>query len=260
MMRQIRTLSIPFSPRSSRISDAMMKTIRGSLSAVLGFAVAVFGALLAWAAHFPWSLVGLVGLVTGLGYAAMMWLLARFSRKKEAADVTPLLARAQSAFDEINDLSAKSPSLDVSSVRATASGVMADFKKGVDLVSLIDSALTRIDLKALESDRLLIEAQMRSLGSPSDTLSSSKAQVDAQLEVYKRLSRMRSEHLQRLHSLVIGLDGIVAQIAELSALSSATGKVDLTEHGLSDTSASLDSLRKGFAESASETERLLGNL
>ncbi|MEP6697423.1 MAG: hypothetical protein ABJA34_11180 [Pseudonocardiales bacterium] len=82
--------------------------------------------------------------------------------------------------------------------------------------------------------------------------------IEQQLEVASRLDEARNILLAKMQSTVIGLEGLVARLAEVLALSATTGGIDTAHGQISDLNSELDGLRSGLAETEEISRRALG--
>jgi hypothetical protein len=72
--------------------------------------------------------------------------------------------------------------------------------------------------------------------------------VGDQLDVARRLTDARETLLARMQSAVLGLEGLVARMAELLALHATTAGGTLTATRVAELTSDLDGMRAGLAE------------
>jgi hypothetical protein len=162
---------------------------------------------------------------------------------------------------------------DVDDEAAAAAG---DLARLAGQVTLIDQASSRINVGRLREEYARIQASLRDApgasggragpansrsasggraGSPNAAGGDLRAEreralraVGDQLEVVGRLSEARESLLARMQSAVLGLEGLVARMAELLALHATTGGGSLTEARLAELTGDLEGMRAGLAE------------
>jgi len=127
-------------------------------------------------------------------------------------------------------------------------------------VTSVEGALHRIDIPALQTERRRLAAAR---SEPSAELmraeqERSLAAIEEQLGVAARLSDARNVLLAKMESTSIGLEGLVARLAEVLALSATAGGVDTVHGQISDLTSELDGLRTGLAETEAISRQALG--
>ncbi|PZS27481.1 MAG: hypothetical protein DLM59_16405, partial [Pseudonocardiales bacterium] len=122
----------------------------------------------------------------------------------------------------------------------------------------VEDAQHRIDVPRLVADRARIVA----VGSSSEQLQAEQQRsldaIEQQLEVASRLDEARNILLAKMQSTVIGLEGLVARLAEVLALSATAGGIDTAHGQISDLNGELDGLRSGLAETEEISRKALG--
>jgi hypothetical protein len=83
--------------------------------------------------------------------------------------------------------------------------------------------------------------------------------VADQLDVARRLAEVRETLLARMHSAVLGLEGLVARMAELLALHATTAGGSLTATRLAELTSDLEGMRAGLAEAEQVSRTALGD-
>lgn len=141
-----------------------------------------------------------------------------------------------------------------------AATVLDALRRLASQVSSVESALHRINVPALQAEyRRLAAAQ----GEPSveqmrAEQARSLAAVTEQLAVANRLRDARDVLLAKMESTAIGLEGLVARLAEVLALSATAGGVDTAHSQISELTSDLDGLRTGLAETEAISRQALG--
>jgi hypothetical protein len=126
-------------------------------------------------------------------------------------------------------------------------------------VTSVERALARVEGPSLE-----LEAQrLAELASRAPTpelrleVERSVRSVRDRIEVRDRLRSARETLLARMQSVTLGLEGLVARLAEVLALAETTGGSDDAARDLTDIAGELDGLRAGLAESEAVSRRVL---
>jgi hypothetical protein len=83
--------------------------------------------------------------------------------------------------------------------------------------------------------------------------------VRDRIEVRDRLRGARDTLLARMQSVTLGLEGLVARLAEVLAMAATTGGTDDAARDLAGIAAELDGLRSGLAESEAVSRRVLAS-
>lgn len=147
----------------------------------------------------------------------------------------------------------------VGDVDDEAAVVVGALRRLADQVTAVEDALAQIDVPRLwaESRRLGtgeagLPAQLRAEHERS------RAAIHEQLDVAARLTEARATLLAKMQSTVIGLEGLVARLAEVLALSTSAGGVDTAQGQIGELTNELDGLRSGLAETEAISRQALG--
>ncbi|TLP61966.1 hypothetical protein [Microbispora triticiradicis] len=125
--------------------------------------------------------------------------------------------------------------------------------------SVTGSALARFDPRFLDQERArLTQARRTARQEVAGELDRSIAALDAQREVYGRLSGARERVLARLESGAISLEGLVARAVEISAMTATSGGADGGGQALHDLTTELELTRQSLHEVEEATRRDLG--
>lgn len=148
----------------------------------------------------------------------------------------------------------------VGDVDDEAATVLDALRRLAAQVTSVEGALYRIDVPSLQRENTRLSA---SRAEPSVELmraeqERSLAAVTEQLDVANRLSDARNLLLAKMESTAIGLEGLVARLAEVLALSATAGGVDTAHGQISELTSELDGLRTGLAETEAISRRALG--
>jgi hypothetical protein len=182
-------------------------------------------------------------------------------RKGSPADVW--LRRAERA---VRTLHAQTESPREAALRAQVGDVDDEAATVVDAmrrlaaqVTAVEDAMNQIDIPRLLAERERLTSQA---GGPSPELRAeherSLAAIEEQLAVARRLDQARQTLLAKMQSTVIGLEGLIARLAEVLALSTTTGGVDTATGQIAQLGSELDGLRAGLAETEAISRQALG--
>jgi hypothetical protein len=128
-------------------------------------------------------------------------------------------------------------------------------------VTAVERALARVDAPGLDAEEAQLRASARGAPTPElrEQVERSAAAVADRRQVRDRLRAARDTLLARMQSTTLGLEGLVARLAEVQALASSTGTSDTTAADLDAIAAELDGLRAGLAESEAVSRRVLAS-
>jgi hypothetical protein len=164
------------------------------------------------------------------------------------------LRRAEAAVDTLHKQteSPPDPALrdQICDVDDEAAAALTDLRRFAGQVTLIDQTMANVPADRLRREHAAIERELSGL--PAGTLRAererARAAVGDQLAVAGRLAEAREMLLARLQSAVLGLEGLVARMAELLALHATTGSGSLTAARVSELTGDLEGMRAGLAE------------
>jgi hypothetical protein len=223
-----------------------------------GLLLAATSAGVAWAVQLP------VVASAGVGVAVLaVWAgVAAATREKEPAprearvlDVVPgsaeddWLRRASAAAEGFASLSgslAAGPLADrVADMEPVVQETLSTLRRLAGRASATGQALSRVDLDAVAHERRRLQRELRT-ASP---------EVRGDLDVHARLSGARDKLLAQLQSGALGLDSLVARVAELTA---ATTDVAVDTGAVRELSDQLEGIRQGVLETEQATRKSLG--
>ncbi|QXV60495.1 hypothetical protein [Amycolatopsis sp. TNS106] len=170
------------------------------------------------------------------------------------------LRRAEAAADGFRSISA---SLDAGPLADRVADMEPVVRETVDTLrrlaartSATAKALARVDLGAVSAEKARLRKDLKAADDDirGDLIQSLEA-VQAQEDVHARLSSAQRKLLAQLRSGALGLDGLVARAAELSA---ATGDSLLDTTTIGELSEQLEGIRRGVVETEEATRRSLG--
>jgi hypothetical protein len=231
------------------------------------------------------ALVGLpVGVPVGLGIAATVYavrvglgaLVDRRAQPASGADFrlpTPprgsdaerWLRRAEAAVGMLRRQTESPRDLtlrdQIGDVDDEAAGALADLRRFAGQVTLLEQTIASIPVDRLGQEYGSIEHGLRGL--PPGPLREERERglraVADQLDVARRLAEVRETLLARMHSAVLGLEGLVARMAELLALHATTAGGSLTATRLAELTSDLEGMRAGLAEAEQVSRTALGD-
>lgn len=227
-----------------------------------------------------WALVGgPVGVALGvgvgaavLGVKAVTGLLVerrparpapQLPRPPRGSAAASWLGRAEQAVRSLDELalpSAPGPTGDaVRSAAAEAGDTLADLARVAAQVTAVEGALGRVDGPGLEQQAVQLDraAQQAATAPMRAELARSAAAVRDRLQVRARLVETRETLLARMQAVALGLEGLVARLAEVLALSATAGGVDTGADQVAELALELDGLRAGLAETEALSRRAL---
>jgi hypothetical protein len=170
------------------------------------------------------------------------------------------LRRAEGAADGFGSLSESldaGPLADrVADMEPVVQETLATLRRLAGRASATGKALSRVDLETVTRERRRLE---QSMGSAREEvrgdLEQALSAVQAQEDVHARLSGARDKLLAQLQSGALGLDSLVARVAELTA---ATTDVAVDTGAVRELSDQLEGIRQGVLETEQATRKSLG--
>ncbi|MEO6713623.1 MAG: hypothetical protein ABIM89_09370 [Mycobacteriales bacterium] len=141
-----------------------------------------------------------------------------------------------------------------------AATTLGDMRRLAGQTSAVTSAMWRVDIKRLEREEQQLVHTRESAHAPDvrSEVDRSLVAVRGQLDVHRRLFDTAAAMLARMQSGALGLESLVARIAELVALADASpGGIDRVQQ-IDELAADLEGLRLGLAETAELSRRVLG--
>ena len=170
------------------------------------------------------------------------------------------LRRAEGAADGFGSLSESldaGPLADrVADMEPVVQETLATLRRLAGRASATGKALSRVDLETVTRERRRLE---QSMGSAREEvrgdLEQALSAVQAQEDVHARLSGARDKLLAQLQSGALGLDSLVARVAELTA---ATTDVAVDTGAVRELSDQLEGIRQGVLEPEQATRKSLG--
>jgi hypothetical protein len=173
------------------------------------------------------------------------------------------LRRAERAVRTLRDQTAAAPVAmggQVADVGEDAARTLQELRRVAAQVAAVEDAAGRLDVTRLQAERTrLVQAVFgESEGSARKERERAAAAVADQLAAYGRMQTVRDELVARMEATALGLDGLVARLAEVLALAATAGGVDTTADRISELTGSLDGLRAGLVETEALSRQVLG--
>lgn len=164
------------------------------------------------------------------------------------------LQRAEAAVRALDDLAgtARRGSLSVSigaAVQEAGDTLTALARLGAQATA-VESALARVDDPGLDTEAARLAEAARRSAPPGvqQEVARSAAAVADRLAVRDRLRGARAQLLARMQAVALGLEGLVARLAEVLALAETTGGLEDTAGEVADLAVELEGLRAGLEE------------
>jgi hypothetical protein len=234
-----------------------------------GLLFAATSAGVAWAVQLPLVAalgVGVAVLAARAGVAVATREREPEQRAARVLDVTPgspeagWLQRAEHAADGFVSLSGSldpGPLADrVADMEPVVHETLSTLRRLAGRASATGKALSRVDLDAVARERRRLNGELWTAREEvRGDLEQALTAVQAQADVHARLSGARDKLLARLQSGALGLDSLVARVAELTA---ATTDVTVETSAVRELSDQLEGIRQGVLETEQATRRSLG--
>ncbi|MGZ6826734.1 MAG: hypothetical protein ACXVGH_08060 [Mycobacteriales bacterium] len=235
-----------------------------------GLLVAGVAGGVAWAALGPVALgVGVGAAVYGVKVAAGALLggpdeppLAKPARPPYGSPAGTWLKRAETAVRALDDL-ARGPDLTPADVATThaveeADAVLETMRRLGGQSVAVGKALAQADSPGLDEEATRLRAL--SDAAPDDAVARQSADAVAdRVAVRDRLRTAQAGLEARLQSSALGLEGLVARVAELRATSAAAGQLDASAADLAALTAEVEGLRVGLSDVEQAARKALGS-
>lgn len=170
-----------------------------------------------------------------------------------------LYERAREAADELGEIAQGQPAgpvqVQAADVHARAVDTLVEISRLAGQTVVLARALGRVDVEQVRRDQAHLEAARAAEGADPASDAALEA-VRSQLAVAARLEGAWRETHARLRAAALGLESLVASLAEVVALASVSGEgpTGTRIRGLADT---LDGLRQGLVEAEQASRRAL---
>lgn len=238
------------------------------------YILAGLGGGVAWAVGIPLVAAAGVGLAVGAVRAGIGAALGSPDGQRVEALDPPVtdrspeqgwLSRGISAVEAFRDLALSLPEGLASSrsvsIASQADETLAGMRRLAGQASVTTKASERLHVPSLQAEQERLRFQIGNATDPDigEELERSLGSIDEQIGIAQRLERSRATLLARLESSALGLESLVAQLAEILALSDgATSPVEGAKQ-LEALADDLEGLRAGLAEAEQLSRRALSD-
>ena len=170
-------------------------------------------------------------------------------------DARELYERARAAADELGEIARSQPTgpvqVQAADVHGRAVDTLEEIARLAGQTVVLARALGRVDVEQARRDRAHLKQESRTPASEA-----ALEAVESQLAVFGRLESAWQETHARLRAAALGLESLVASLAEVVALASTSGEgpTGTRIRGLAE---SLDGLRQGLVEAEQASRRAL---
>lgn len=211
--------------------------------------------------------VALGGYAVGTGVKALT---ARAGREEASprtelppagSDARNLYERARAAADELGEIAVGQPAgpvqLQAADVHRRAVETLAEIAHLAGQTVVLGRALARVDVDQVRRDQAQLERVLSAEGASAASDAAREA-VDSQLAVAARLESAWRETHSRLRAAALGLESLVASLAEVVAMATVSGEGETGSRirALADV---LTGLREGLVEAEQTSRRALSS-
>jgi len=163
------------------------------------------------------------------------------------------LRRAEAAVRSLDDLRGSAGPAARSTVASTvqeAREVLDALERLGSQAAAVDGALARVDGPGLDAEAAHLRELARRPAPPGvqAEVARSAAAVADRIAVRDRLQAAQASVLARMQAVALGLEGLVARLAEVLALAATTGHLDDAAGSVAEVAGELEGLRAGLAE------------
>jgi hypothetical protein len=173
------------------------------------------------------------------------------------------LRRAEKAVRTLHDQTESPPDAatreHVGDVDDQAAETLTDLRRLAAQVAAVESAAARIDIARLHIEEQRLAAAVAAAADPALRAECERAirSVTDQIQVYGRLVTARDTLVAKMQATAIGLEGLIARLAEVLALAATAGGVDTTAQRIADLAGDLDGMQAGLRETEALSQRVL---
>jgi hypothetical protein len=172
--------------------------------------------------------------------------------------------RAQNAARSLRDVAAGARPGPIAErldqVVKESAGTIDDLRRLAGQASAVTAAMWRVDVPTLQRELKALQRSRNNAASPKIQLEIDRAilGMQGQLDVHERLYDVASSLLARMQSGTVGLESLVARVAELVAIADASPSAVTGVAELDELASELEALRLGLAETEELSRRALG--
>ncbi len=201
------------------------------------------------------------GVLLGEGAGRTTSAPVRLPRPPDGTAAAFWLARAERAVQQLDDMATGTPlsATDLATARAAAEAdaVLQTMRRLGGQTVAVAGALNRADGVDLEGEVARLRAAAERSPADSPARRSADAVAD-RLAVRDRLRATQQQLADRLQSSALGLEGLVARVAEVRATAAAVGQLDPSPADLASLTSEVEGLRQGLQDAEQATRRALG--
>ena len=171
--------------------------------------------------------------------------------------------RAQETFEDIARSASDGPIAErVRAFGAETDDSLGSLQRLAGQASAVRLALARIDLRRLHYERDRLLAAQRGTSDPQLLAERGRSltAVEGQLQAYSRLSSALTTLIARLESGALGIEGLVARLAEVVALTETSASTVDGVTQVDELAAELEGLRAGLVEAEGISSRAIEGL
>ena len=240
-----------------------------------GWLVAATGGGLAWAiaGNEPIAIPAAVGVAAiALAVKSVTGALVG-SKERDDDDLLPVrrgspeeswLRRAEQATRSLRDIVSSArpgPVADrLDAVARESADTIDDLRRLAGQASAVTAAMWRVDVPLLQRELKQLHSSRNNAATPQIQLEIDRSilAMQGQLDVHQRMYDAASALLARMQSGTVGLESLVARIAELVAMADASADAVTGVAQLDELASDLEALRLGLAETEELSRRALG--
>jgi hypothetical protein len=140
-----------------------------------------------------------------------------------------------------------------------AGETLADLRRLASQVAAVESAAVRIDINRLRADQQPLLHSVQATTDPALRAERERVlqSINEQIQVFERLRVTRDTLIAKMQGTAIGLEGLIARLAEVLALAATAGGVDTTAQRISGLADELDGMQAGLRETEAVSRRVL---
>jgi hypothetical protein len=172
------------------------------------------------------------------------------------------LRRGESAVRALDDMARSHGTTPAEAATARAAeeaeDVLTSMRRLAGHVVTVGQALARSDAPGLDAEAARLRA-VADAAKGDDSAQRSAAAVADRVAVRDRLRRAQADLEGRLQSSALGLEGLVARVAEVRARSATVGDVDGTPDSLASLTTEIEGLRQALSDVDEVAQRALGS-
>ena len=176
------------------------------------------------------------------------------------------LSRAEQAVQSLDELTSAAAAGHTGDAARTAAAeareTLTELAEVAGQVTAVERALGRVDAEGLddEAQRLTDAAHRAPTPEMRSEIERAAAAVRDRADVRDRLLSVRDTLLARMQAAALGLEGLVARLAEVLALGHTAGDVDPSAAQIDELTLELEAMRAALAETEALSRRALAGV